>query len=41
MQAAMREEWDAILQEWINSLIDKQENWVYVLIERFGWATLN
>jgi len=25
MQAAVREEWDAIPQEWINSLIDKQE----------------
>ncbi len=36
MQAAVREEWDAIPQEWINSLIDKQEHWVHVLMERFG-----
>jgi hypothetical protein len=41
MQAAVTEEWDAIPQEWINSLIDKQEYWVHVLMERFGWATLN
>ena len=41
MQAAVREEWDAIPQEWINSLIDKQEHWVHVLMERFGWATPN
>lgn len=41
MQATVREEWDAIPQEWINSLIDKQEHWVHVLIERFGWATPN
>ena len=26
MEAAVREEWDAIPQEWINSLIDKQEH---------------
>jgi hypothetical protein len=41
MQAAVREEWDAIPQEWINGLIDKQEHWVQVLMERFGWATPN
>jgi len=41
MQAAVQKKWDAILQKWINSLIDKQENWVYVFIERFGWATPN
>jgi len=41
MQAAIREEWDAIPQEWINSLIDKQKYWVHVLMERFGWATPN
>ena len=41
MQAAVTEEWDAIPQEWINSLIDKQEHWVHVLMERFGWATPN
>jgi hypothetical protein len=33
MQAAVTEEWDAIPQEWINSLIDKQEHWVHVLME--------
>ena len=41
MRAAVTEEWDAIPQEWINSLIDKQEHWVHVLMERFGWATPN
>jgi len=41
MQAAVTEEWDAIPQEWINSLIDKQEHWVHVLMECFGWATPN
>jgi transposase len=41
MQAAVTEEWDKIPQEWINSLIDKQEHWVNVLVERHGWATPN
>jgi transposase len=41
IQAAVTEEWDVIPQEWINSLIDKQEHWVHVLMERFGWATPN
>ncbi len=41
MKAAVTEEWDAIPQEWINGLIDKQEHWVHVLMERFGWSTPN
>jgi len=41
MKAAVTEEWDAIPQEWINGLIDKQEYWVHVLMERFGWSTPN
>ena len=35
MEAAVREEWEAILQEWIDNLILEQEHWVHVLIERF------
>jgi hypothetical protein len=30
MEAAVREEWDAIPQEWINQLILKHEHWVHV-----------
>lgn len=41
MEQAIREEWEAIDQEWINSLIDKQEHWVEVLMERKGWSTPN
>ena len=41
MQAAVIEEWEAILQEWINELILKQEHWVQVLMERHGWSTPN
>jgi len=41
MQAAVTEEWEAILQEWINELMLKQEHWVYVLIKRHGWTTPN
>lgn len=41
MEIAVREEWDAIPQEWINKLILKQEYWVTVLAERHGWSTPN
>ena len=41
IKAAVTEEWDIIPQEWINGLIDKQEHWVHVLMERFGWSTPN
>lgn len=41
MEAAVREEWDAIPQEWINKLIEKQEHWVQVLLQRHGWSTPN
>jgi hypothetical protein len=41
MQAAVREEWEAIPQDWINQLILKQEHWVMVLMQRHGWATPN
>jgi hypothetical protein len=39
MEAALREEWEAIPQEWINKLILKQEHWVYILMELFGRPT--
>jgi hypothetical protein len=32
MEAMVLEEWDRILQEWINKLVLKQEYWVTVLI---------
>jgi transposase len=41
MQAAVTEEWEAIPQDWINTLILKQEHWVNVLVERHGWSTPN
>lgn len=41
MKIAVREEWDAIPQEWINMLILKQEHWVQVLAQRHGWSTPN
>jgi hypothetical protein len=41
MEAAVTEEWEAIPQEWVNELIEKQEHWVHVLIERHGWSTPN
>ena len=41
MQAAVREEWEAIPQDWITQLILKQEHWVTVLMQRHGWATPN
>ncbi|PVH69288.1 hypothetical protein DL98DRAFT_383181, partial [Cadophora sp. DSE1049] len=36
MEAMVLEEWARIPQEWIDSLILKQEHWVNVLIERHG-----
>ena len=41
MEAAVREEWERIPQQWINDLILKQEHWVTVLMERHGWSTPN
>jgi transposase len=41
MKQAVLEEWEAIPQEWINSLIAKQEHWVTVLLQRHGWSTPN
>ena len=41
MRAMVTEEWERIPQEWINGLIDKQEHWVNVLVERCGWSTPN
>jgi hypothetical protein len=36
MRQVVTEEWERILQEWINELILKQEYWVQVLMERYG-----
>ena len=36
IEQAVTEEWEAILQEWINQLVLKYEHWVYVLAERRG-----
>ncbi len=41
MEVAVTEEWNAIPQERINSLILKQEHWVTVLMQRHGWSTPN
>ena len=41
MEQAVREEWDAIPQDWINQLILKQEHWVNVLMQCHGWSTPN
>jgi transposase len=41
MEAMVTEEWERIPQEWINSLVLKQEHWVHVLMERHGWSTPN
>ncbi len=41
MEAAIREEWAAIPQKWINELILKQQHNVEVLLERHGWSTPN
>ncbi len=41
MEAAVKEEWEAIPQEWINQLIPKYEHRVHVLVERRGWSTPN
>ena len=41
MEAAIREEWDAIPQKWIIELILKQQHNVEVLLERHGWSTPN
>jgi len=39
MRQAVLEEWEAIPQEWINTLILKQDHWVTVVMQRHGWAT--
>jgi transposase len=41
MRAAVTEEWETIPQQWINELIEKQEHWVHILIERHRWCTPN
>ena len=41
MQDAIIEEWEALDQDWINGLIEQQEHWITVLVERRGWATPN
>jgi hypothetical protein len=41
MIAAVLEEWEKILQEWINGLIEKQEYWVHELVKRCGWSIPN
>ena len=41
MEAAVREEWEKIPQEWINGLIEKQDYWVHELVKRCGWSTPN
>lgn len=41
MRQFVLEEWDRIPQKWINELIDRQEHWVHVLVERCGWSTPN
>jgi transposase len=41
MEAVVKEEWEAIPQEWINQSILKHERWVHVLAERRGWSTPN
>ncbi|PMD15834.1 hypothetical protein NA56DRAFT_649885 [Hyaloscypha hepaticicola] len=41
MRQAVREEWEAIPQAWINLLILKQEHWVNVLMQRHRWSTPN
>ena len=41
MRAIGTKEWERIPQEWINGLINEQEHWVNVLVERCGWATPN
>jgi transposase len=41
MQQFVLEEWDRILQNWINDLINKQEHWIHILVERCRWSTPN
>jgi hypothetical protein len=41
LRQAVLEEWEALPQEWINKLILKQEHWVTVLMQRYGWSTSN
>jgi hypothetical protein len=41
IEAIVLEEWDGILQDWVNKLVLKQEHWVHVLMERHGWSTPN
>jgi transposase len=41
MRQFVLEEWELIPQKWIDELIDKQEHWVRVLVERCGWSTPN
>jgi len=41
MEVMVLEEWECIPQDWINQLVLKQEYWVHVLMERYGWSTPN
>ena len=41
MEQALREEWELIPQEWINSKIQMQNHWVNELVKRKGWSTSN
>lgn len=41
MEAAVREEWDMIPQNWIDKFILKQKHWVTVLLKRRSWSTPN
>jgi hypothetical protein len=36
MVITVKEEWEKILQEWINSLNGKQEYWVHESVKRCG-----
>jgi hypothetical protein len=41
MVASVMEEWEKLLQEWIDDLIEKQEHWVHELVKRCGWSIPN
>lgn len=41
MGAFVLEEWDRMPQKWIHELIDRQEHYVHVFFQRWGWSTPN
>jgi hypothetical protein len=41
MEQAMLEEWEAVLQEYINTEILKQKDWVRMLMKARGWYIPN